>query len=380
MRFEGEAGLAGHSDGDAVCHAVADALLGAAALGDIGQHFPDTDPAVEGIAGVRLLHDVVALVREDTGLAPASCDVTVLCDRPAIEPRREEMRARARGRVGRTSGARVGQGDPPRGLGALRRRRRLLRARDPAMSDRTTVGGRRAVVEALRAGRVTDLLVAPGVRETQGLRAVVDAAAAAGVDITETDRRELDRLAPDHQGVVARLRDDPERPAELGERELGSYPFDDDALVVVLDGITDPQNLGAAARSAEAAGGSMLVTRTRRAADVTPAAIRASAGALLHLPHARVANIPRALDRLQGVGFTVVGLDGDASATIFDDPCPEGRVALVVGSEGEGMSRLVRERCDVLVSLPMRGRVGSLNASASLAAALYGYVLPSRRT
>jgi len=154
----------------------------------------------------------------------------------------------------------------------------------------------------------------------------------------------------------------------------------DDALVVVLDGITDPQNFGAAARSAEAAGGSMLVTRIRRAADVTPAAIRASAGALLHLPHARVANIPRALDRLQGVGFTVVGLDGDASSTIFDDPCPEGRVALVVGSEGEGMSRLVRERCDVLVSLPMRGRVGSLNASASLAAALYGYVLPSRRT
>ncbi len=76
----------------------------------------------------------------------------------------------------------------------------------------------------------------------------------------------------------------------------------------------------------------------------------------------------------------MVGLDGDALATIFDEPCPEGRVALVVGSEGEGMSRLVRERCDVLVSLPMRGRVGSLNASASLAAALYGYVLPSRRT
>ena len=248
------------------------------------------------------------------------------------------------------------------------------------MSDRTTVGGRRAVVEALRAGCVSDLLVASGVRETQGLRAVTDAAAAAGVDITETDRRELDRLAPDHQGVVARQRDDPERPAELGERELGSYPFDDDALVVVLDGITDPQNFGAAARSAEAAGGSMLVTRIRRAAEMTPAAIRASAGALLHLPHARVANIPRALDRLQGVGFTVVGLDGDASTTIFDDPCPEGRVAIVVGSEGEGMSRLVRERCDVLVSLPMRGRVGSLNASASLAAALYGYVLPSRRT
>lgn len=93
VRFDGETGLAGHSDGDAVCHAIADALLGAAALGDIGQHFPDTDPAVEGITGVGLLQAVLALVREDTGLAPISCDVTVLCERPAIEPRREEMRA-----------------------------------------------------------------------------------------------------------------------------------------------------------------------------------------------------------------------------------------------------------------------------------------------
>ena len=182
----------------------------------------------------------------------------------------------------------------------------------------------------------------------------------------------------DHQGVVARLRDDA-RPRELGERDLSTFPFDDDAFVVVLDGITDPQNFGAAARCAEASGASVLVTRTRRAADVTPAAVRASAGALLHLPLARVANIPRALDRLQDAGFTVVGLDGDAEASIFDAPCPEGRVALVVGSEGDGMSRLVRERCDVVVALPMRGRVGSLNASASLAAALYGYVLPSRR-
>jgi 23S rRNA (guanosine2251-2'-O)-methyltransferase len=176
------------------------------------------------------------------------------------------------------------------------------------------------------------------------------------------------------------LRDDAQRPPELGERDLGTFPFAEEALVVVLDGITDPQNFGAAARSAEAAGAAVLVTRTRRAADVTPAAVRASAGALLHLPLARVANIPRALKRLQDVDFTVVGLDGDAGASIFDEPCQEGRVALVVGSEGEGMSRLVRERCDVLVALPMRGRVGSLNASASLAAALYGYVLPARRS
>lgn len=91
VRFEGEQGLVGHSDGDVVCHAVADALLGAAALGDLGMHFPDDDPSVAGIAGTTLLGRVVSLVTE-TGLRPASCDVTVLCERPAIAPRREEMR------------------------------------------------------------------------------------------------------------------------------------------------------------------------------------------------------------------------------------------------------------------------------------------------
>ncbi|HJQ72176.1 MAG TPA: TrmH family RNA methyltransferase, partial [Actinomycetota bacterium] len=124
------------------------------------------------------------------------------------------------------------------------------------------------------------------------------------------------------------------------------------------------------------AGAAALVTRSRRAAGVTPAAIRASAGALEHLPHAVVANIARTLARLQEAGFSVVGLDDGASSSIFDEECPTGRVAVVVGSEGEGMSRLVRERCDLRVALPLKGRVGSLNASAALAAALYGFVLP----
>ena len=92
VRFEGEAGLAGHSDGDAVCHAVADALLGAAAMGDVGDYFPDTDPATEGMSGLELLARAVALLG-DAGHAPASCDVTVLCERPAIAPRRHEMRS-----------------------------------------------------------------------------------------------------------------------------------------------------------------------------------------------------------------------------------------------------------------------------------------------
>ncbi len=238
------------------------------------------------------------------------------------------------------------------------------------------VSGRRAVAEAVRAGLATEILVAGSVRRTQGLRAVLDAAAERGLPVRTVSRDTLDALSDDHQGVVARLRNGAK---SLSERELGGFPFAPDAVVVVLDGITDPQNLGAAARSAEAAGASMLVTRTRRAAEVTPAAIRASAGALAHLPHARVANIARAVQRLQEAGFWVVGLDETADVTVYDEPCPPGRVAVVIGAEGEGMARLTRERCDHLLSLPMRGRVGSLNASASLAAVLYAYVVPSRR-
>ena len=237
------------------------------------------------------------------------------------------------------------------------------------------VAGRRAVSEAIRAGDAAEVLVFASAKKTPGMRAVLDAAEDAGLKVQHASRDLLDSLAPDNQGVVARLS---VRPKELTERDIANFPFAQDALVVVLDGISDPQNLGAAARSAEAAGSSMLVSRTVRAAGVTPAAIRASAGALLHLPHARVANIPRAIERLQQSGFFVVGLAGEADSTIYDDPCPAGRIAIVVGSEGEGMSRLARERCDALVRLPMKGRVDSLNASASLAAALFGYVLPPR--
>jgi 23S rRNA (guanosine2251-2'-O)-methyltransferase len=228
------------------------------------------------------------------------------------------------------------------------------------------------VLEAIRSGRARTVLVSRGSRRSQGARAVVEEAERAGIRIREVDPQELDALAPDHRGIAARVALGP----GLGERDLARWTFAEDAVVVVLDGITDPQNLGAAARSAEAAGAAMLVTRTRRAAEVTPAAIRASAGALLHLPSARVPNVARALERLKDARFTVVGLSEGAPATIYEEPAPAGRLALVLGDEGSGLSRLVRERCDVLVSLPMRGEVASLNAAASLAAALYAYVLP----
>ena len=193
--------------------------------------------------------------------------------------------------------------------------------------------GRRAVTEAIRAGRAIEVLVVSSPKVTQGLRGLLDAAQDTDVPIRVSPRARLDALAENHQGVVARLRSAAEPSSELAgwsdssgdalsERDLATLEFGPDAIVVVLDGITDPQNLGAAARSAEAAGAAVLVTRTKRAADVTRAAVRASAGAFLHLPHARVANISRAIERLQDAGFWVVGLDGDAPISIADEPCP----------------------------------------------------------
>lgn len=116
VRFDGEPGLAGHSDGDAVCHALADALLGAAALGDVGAYFPETDPAVAGITGAELLGRSVALVRE-TGLDVASCDVTVICELPAVAPRRDEMRAALAAVLGIDLGAMSVKATRPEGLG-----------------------------------------------------------------------------------------------------------------------------------------------------------------------------------------------------------------------------------------------------------------------
>jgi 23S rRNA (guanosine2251-2'-O)-methyltransferase len=238
------------------------------------------------------------------------------------------------------------------------------------------VTGRRAVAEAVRAGLVREVLAAEVARSTPALRDVLDAAEAAGVLVRTVDRSDLDRVGPDHHGVAALVRP----PHPLGERDLAALPFGERALAVVLDGITDPHNLGACARVAEAGGAEALVTRERRAAPLTAAAVRASAGALLLLPVARVANVHRVLERLRSeVSFTVVGLDERAPRSILDAEPPPGRLALVVGSEGVGMARLTREACDELVSVPMRGRVASLNASTALAAAMFAYALRGGR-
>ena len=142
-------------------------------------------------------------------------------------------------------------------------------------------------------------------------------------------------------------------------------------FLVGLDGVTDPGNLGAILRSAECAGVTGVVLPRHRAVHVTPAATKAAAGAVEHLPIAVVGGLPAALARMRDAGVHVVGLDGQAAASIYDLAGADGPVCVVLGAEGKGLSRLVRERCDELVAIPMHGRLGSLNVSAAAALACF---------
>ena len=220
------------------------------------------------------------------------------------------------------------------------------------------------VIEALRSGRVTALAVS--VRRQSRLAELLREAGRRGVSIRRAEPDELNRLASGaaHQGVVATIR--PPEPRAVRDLVEAGMP----ALIVVLDGIEDPHNLGAVARTAEAAGASGLVVPTRRAAPLTAAAVKASAGALAHLPVAPVVNVARALAELRSAGVWTVGLDPEAPRTIYevDLRVP---VALVAGGEGRGLRRLVRESCDWLAALPLAGRVGSLNASVAAGIALF---------
>lgn len=228
------------------------------------------------------------------------------------------------------------------------------------------IPGRGPVTEALRAGRRLQEVVVD-VRSGDALDALAAAASTAGVRVRRADRAALDELSGGvlHQGVVA-----------IAEafRYTRMADFASTNLVVVLDGVTDPQNLGAIARSAEAAGAGGLVLRERRGAHVTPAAEKASAGALSWLPVAMVPNVVRAIAELAERGFWSVGLAGEAEATLWDAPLLDGPCAVVIGGEGSGLSRLVRERVDALIRIPMAGSMGSLNASAASAVALFEVV------
>jgi 23S rRNA (guanosine2251-2'-O)-methyltransferase len=228
------------------------------------------------------------------------------------------------------------------------------------------------VLEALRAGRVKELRV--GDRAGDRMRQLLAVAAERGVKVRRVPADVLDRDAKRgvHQGIVA----DVESVSTYSVDELVRRA-DGPALIVVLDGIEDPHNLGAILRTADAAGAHGVVVQQRRSAARDGAAAKASAGAVVHVPVAEVVNIARAVEELKEAGVWTVGLAGDATTT-YDAADFTLPTAIVLGAEGSGLRRLVRERCDHLVSIPMGGHVASLNVSVAAGIALFEVVRQRR--
>lgn len=238
------------------------------------------------------------------------------------------------------------------------------------MSDEW-LSGRRVVHEVLAAGRraVHAVYLEDG-PPAEPLARIEQAARDRSVPVERLPAGELARRdLPDAQRVAARCGPYPYRhEADLPEATAGR-----NGVLVVLDHLEDPQNTGAILRTAEAAGCLGVCIPRRRAAGVTPAVVRASAGAAEHLDVFSVGNVANLVAWLQQHGYWVIALDGDGDER-WDEVSYKGHVALVVGAEGRGVSRLVGERCDHRVALPLRGKVGSLNASAAFAAAVYEVV------
>jgi 23S rRNA (guanosine2251-2'-O)-methyltransferase len=231
--------------------------------------------------------------------------------------------------------------------------------------DTETVLGRNPVVECLRAGvPATALYVALGAEADERLTESVKLAADSGISILEVPRHDLDRIAANglHQGIALQV--PPYRYAHPDDLLAAATHDSVPALMVALDNISDPRNLGAIVRSVAAFGGHGVVIPQRRSASVTAVAWRTSAGAAARIPVARATNLNRTLKDWATAGLQVVGLDADGN-TMIDDLDGSGPTVVVVGSEGKGLSRLVRENCDAVVSIPMAGATESLNASVA---------------
>lgn len=234
------------------------------------------------------------------------------------------------------------------------------------------VEGRQAVRELLLANRraTREIWLASDLDRADVLDDIRELAAEARVVVKEVGRGKLEAAARTDapQGVLAFARPLPDASLEelLHTRRGGPNPF-----LLLSDGITDPGNLGALLRSAECAGVTGVVLPRHRAVHVTPAVTKAAAGAIEHLPMAIVGGMPKAIGELQKAGVLVVGLDERASQTIWDLQPGDGPVALVLGAEGPGLGRLVRERCDQVVRIPMDGRVASLNVATAGALACF---------
>ena len=234
--------------------------------------------------------------------------------------------------------------------------------------------GRNPIREALRGGReIEKLLIQKG--ELNGTaREIVQEAREKKIMVQEVDRRRLDEIALHHQGLIAFASE--YAYAEIDEMIAAAEAREEEPFLVILDGVTDPHNLGAIIRTAECAGAHGVIIPTHRSVGLTPAAVKASAGAIEHMKVARVTNLNRTIEDLKKAGIWVYAVTMDGKD--YEKVDFRGGVALVVGAEGEGISRLTEEKCDLKVSLPMKGQLDSLNASVAAGIIMYR-VLSCRR-
>ena len=232
------------------------------------------------------------------------------------------------------------------------------------------IEGRNAVIEALRAGENIDKIFILKGETDKTLGHIASKARAAGIVVVDADRRKLDNMSRTHahQGVIAlaAVREYVSVESILrSAADKGEQP-----LLVICDEISDHHNLGAIIRTAECAGAHGIVIPKRRSAGLTAVVAKTSAGAVAHMPVARIPNIPSLLKDLKKQGVWIFGTAANGNTTLYDADL-KGPAAIVIGSEGDGMTRLATENCDFLVSIPMRGKLNSLNASAAAAILLY---------
>lgn len=240
---------------------------------------------------------------------------------------------------------------------------------DPRSHGGRVVVGIHPVRELLRAGRRVDRVLLVDRSDTDAIGEIEQLAEAAGVRISGVDRDTVEELAPGqvHQGVVALA---PPFPF-VGLDAVLARAKDEPALLVAFDQVTDPHNVGSVARTAEALGAHGLILPERRTASITPTVEKAAAGALAHLPVVSATNLVKTLEKCRDAGLWLMGLEAGTGQQVADSPLATEPLVLVVGAEGAGLSRLTRDRCDVLVELPLRGHVDSYNASVAAAMALY---------
>ena len=233
--------------------------------------------------------------------------------------------------------------------------------------------GRNPVLESLRAGRrkPSRLVLAEGIRDQGGVREIVGLARSAQIDVRRVTKHELGQYVGHrrHQGIALETSSYPY--VDLAEMLYAAHAIGESPFLLVLDLLQDPQNAGTLFRTAEAVGVHGVILQERRAIGVTPAVVNSSSGAVEHLHVSRETNLVRAMRELKDAGVWLYGLDGRPDQVPFHLAALDGPIALVVGSEGEGLRRLVRQTCDTLIRLPMRGRIESLNAAVAGSVALY---------